>query len=272
MNMDNKALLKLGQKHSKWLESTNINLNAYKINNDSFFFVLYRGKWSTNIKGYAVISPDTDDREMALKALPPHVYYSVTENNIKDGAEMRVNLDFTIQKKLIGYLKSILDKGVLEGNNEKIYRRAYDTLNSMIELQDEMVRVWNEAEQIMNYVDEKGYFTDEEIERLIPYNIAINLIQYKQLKPRYEYCNDFDVIYQNRNSVKQYGTPIPDRMLKEMTSAVAEGELERSLDYLAGNTVVNNYSYDEIYDKWLAKFRRNLDELVEKDKKQLRFP
>ncbi|WP_077327800.1 hypothetical protein [Virgibacillus siamensis] len=270
MKISAKKLLKLAEKHKKFFENTTVNLNGFMVNNAVYYFAIYENKMTASIKGYAVVTPDNGNKNDALKALTPHVYYSVSEHNITNKGESRANLDFSMHEKIKMYLKTVIDSEILDSEKEVIYKRAYDTLNSMQELQNQLINLLTRARNIIERVNEKGLFTFEEVECLVKYIPEFDLIQYKQLKPRYDTRKDFDFIYQNRENVNE---SVDTNLLREMTSSAAEDDLERSLNELTKDRVLGeHYSYKELYDKWLNRYYRDLDELVEVDHEKLRFP
>lgn len=272
MNIDSKKLLKLGEKHQKLFESTNINPYAYFYDNTPYYFVAYKSKWSGTTKGFAIITPEKGNSQAATYAFSAHTNYAITANIIEGGSD-RANVDFTLHKSVREYLQNVLKDENLDFNKEKIYKRAYTIIDNMLRLQNEFVELWEEANQFVNDTDSKGYFTDEEMEKLIKYIPVFNLIQYKQLKPRYDNRTDFDVIYQNRDNLNRKTSFTEENMLKEMTSGTTEGELEGLLHSLTKNIIINDkHSYDEIHNKWLEYYRHGLQDRVEKDIKILRYP
>lgn len=258
MKIDGKKLLNLGEKHQKLFESTNINPYAYIIDNAAYFHVIYENKWTSKIKGYALISPDFVNKDNAIKALTPLVYYSVSEHNITNKGAFREKMDITFLEKVREYLRDVIEQES-PNMNQELYNRAYLTIDSIIRLQDKLMKTLEEAKELIEEVYEKGFFTYEEMDQLVKYIPKFNLIQYKQLKPRYDNRKDFDVIYQNRNNVNLSNSIADSKLLKEMTSGIAEPDLERSLNELTKNIVIEeHHSYEQIYNKWLNRYYKDL--------------
>ncbi|MBP1971429.1 dsDNA-binding SOS-regulon protein [Virgibacillus natechei] len=274
MQIDNEKLLKLGKKYQKWLEATSVNLDAYKINGNAYYLANYTSKFSTKIKAYAVISPDSNDKEEAMQAISPHFYFSISSNNILDSTAKRAKRDFSVLEKIRDYLKIIVESEVLDPKKEIIYQRSLNILQSMTDLQYEMIQLWEGSQSLENTVVERGVFTDTDIEKVMHYVILTDLIQYKQFKDRYDNCKDFDVIYENRNNpeIKPYEKYLDSKILKGMTSEAAEDQLKGSLDRLTQNQYLGNMSESEIYDKWMKSYKEGLDTRVQKEIKMLRYP
>lgn len=273
MNIDGKKLLKLGEKHQKLFESTNINPYAYFIDSIPYFFVFYKSKWTGEEKGFAIISPEKKDKDVADSAFIAHINYGITANNVRDG-ESRLDINHKLfHKDVKDYLGNTLSQESLDAENETIYKRSYDLLVYIENLQIEFEELWKKAKQLIDYIDEKGFFTDNEMERLINYIPTFNLIQYKQLKPRYDNRKDFDYIYNNQKKISQSNSIKLNKLLKEMTSDFAKPDLQGSLDLLTKNIVVSNRdSYDELYKKWDAFYRKDLQDRIEKEIKFIRHP
>ncbi|GAB3047751.1 hypothetical protein [Virgibacillus ainsalahensis] len=274
MNKKEKELFKLGKKHQKWPEDTNINANAYYINDHAYYLAFYESKFSTKVKANAVISPDSKDRHEALQSIKPHIYFSISCNNLKDSGSTRGELDYSPWEKVRDYLKHILEAGVLNGVNKIVYKRSYHIMQTMIDLQHEMIDLWKNATALKNNVDNKGFFTDEEVEKVLHYVAMGNLIQYKQFKDRYDNCKDFDLIYENRDNpeIKPFQRFADNNLLKGMTSEAAEHQLKNSLDQLTRNQYFDHMSESEIYDRFITSYREGLDVRVQKTKEMLRHP
>lgn len=273
MNIDGKKLLKIGEKHQKLFESTNINPYAYYINSIPYYFVFYKNKWTGTEKGFAIITPEKGDKNDTDYAFTAHINYGITANNIRDG---RSRLDINTKlfhQDVKEYLENILNQEELDSENKTIYKRTYELLVNIEELQKKFVDLWEEAKKLIDNVDDKGYFTDDEMEKLIQYMPTFNLIQYKQLQPRYNNRRDFDYIYNNRNKIIQPNSTKLNKLLAEMTSDSASAHLQGSLDLLTRNIVVSNQeSYDELHRKWDVFYRRDLQDRIEKEIQLLRYP
>ncbi|GAA0603092.1 hypothetical protein GCM10009001_20110 [Virgibacillus siamensis] len=273
MEIDADKLLRLGQKHKKkFLEDTFINPYSYIIDNVSYFYAIYKNKWTGTTKGLAVITPEIGDKRNTRNVFTAHTKYAVTSNIIDNGND-RANVDLTIHKKAKDFLKTVLDNENLEVDTKEVYTRAFETLDNMMERQNEFIKKWEEASSISKEVDEKCYFIDEDLEKLIQYIPTLNLIQYKQLKPRYDNRHDFDIIYQNRKKLRRSITTVEEKMLQKLTSQENEVELERLLYTLTKNISVNeNDAFDDLHHKWLDYYRNDLGNRVERDLKLLRHP
>ena len=274
MNDKEKELLKLGKRHQKWLENTNINANAYPINGSYFYLVFYESKFSTKVKANAVISPDSGNKVEALQSIKPHIYFTISCNNLRESVSKRANLNFAVLEEIKDYLQHILQSNVLDGVNKIIYERSFNILQSMIDLQVEMVQLWEDYSSLQEQVDEKGFFTDEEVEKVLHYIAMGDLIQYKQGKDRYDNCRDFDVIYEKRDhpKMKPFEKYVDHLLLQGMTSGVAEKQLKDSLDRLTNNRYFGNMNESEIYDELRKTYREGLDVRVQQTKDMLRYP
>ncbi|WP_087973443.1 hypothetical protein [Oceanobacillus rekensis] len=123
-------------------------------------------------------------------------------------------------------------------------------------------------------MDQKGLFTDKEIEKVLHYIAMETLIQYKQFKGQYDNCRDFDVIYENRDhlQIKPFEKYVDHIVLQGMTSEVAEQRLKNSLDRFTRNRNLENMSETEIYDELRKTYRKGLDVRVQQTKYMLRYP
>ncbi|TFJ91625.1 hypothetical protein [Lentibacillus salicampi] len=273
MNKREKALFKLGKKHQKWLENTAINAASYKINGNSYYLVNYNGKLSNQVKANAIISLDSNDDGEALQSVKPHIYYTISINNLIESGSHRAQLDYSVWEEIRDYLKAIVESGVLDGWNHAVYKRSLNIIQSMIDLQYEIIQLWHDAKALDNNVEERGFFTDGDVEKALHYVITGSLIQYKQFKDRYENCRDFDVIYEKRNDSRIKHFKVDHKLLKGMTSEAAEQQLKDSLDSLTHNWNVSHRSESEIYDMLMTNYREGLDVRVREIKDVLlRYP
>lgn len=272
MEIDNEKLLKLGEKHQRWFENTLINPYAYIIKDVNYFYSAYKKKWSGTTKGIAIISQEAGNKEHMIRAFTAHTKYAITANIIENGRD-RATVDLTIHKKAREILKNILNEENLDIRLEEVYKRAYKTLDNMMECQNNFNEIWDEASRFVEETDEKGYFMDDELEKAIKYIPTLNLIQYKQLKPRYDNRHDFDEIYQNRKKLSRSISFMEEKMLQKLTSQENEVELERLLYTLTKNISVDEYdTFNDIHQKWLDYYRNDLNNRVERDMKLLRHP
>ncbi|MEC5424938.1 hypothetical protein QGM71_15735 [Virgibacillus sp. C22-A2] len=272
--LEGQKLLKMGKKHQKWFESTSVYLDAYLINNHAYYLAIYKGRFSNSLKGHAILSPDSNDREEALQALFSLAHFYISYGNVEKSGKERAELDFSVLVEVRDYLKGIVDSGVLEHNKEIIYLRSLNIIQNMLTLQDEMVDLWREAQELYENVQKRGYIADEDIEKTICYPPVIQLIQYKQFKNRYDNRKDFDIIYENRNDprIKPYVTSLEHRVLKAMTSNAAEQQIKETLDLLTKDFDFTNESESEMYEIWLEFFKESIEARVEDFKKTLRYP
>ncbi|UJL47028.1 hypothetical protein KFZ58_03530 [Virgibacillus sp. NKC19-16] len=274
MQIDRKKLLKLGEKHQKWLENTSVNAEAYKINNNYYYLSHYESKFSAKVKAYAVISPDSQDRKEALESIKPHIYYFISINNLRESGSHRANLDFSVLEKIRDYLKFILESGILNPRDRIIYQRSLTIMQTMIDLQHEIIQLFEDSNSLEEGVVKNGYFTDDDINEALHYIVMGNLIQYKQFKDRYDNCKDFDIIYDNRNNpeIKPFEKYLDIKILKGMTSEVAEPQLKKSLDGTTKNNYVGHMTESEIYALLMKTYREGLDKRVQQAKDILRYP
>lgn len=274
VQIDSKKLLKMGEKHQKWLEDTSVNLDAYKINGNAYYLVNYQSKFSTKEKGYAIISPDSSDRTEALKSIKPHMYFAISSNNLLESGSHRANLNFSVWEKIRDYLKFILESGVLNPRDRTIYQRSLNIMQTMIDLQHEMIQLFEDSQSLEAKVVKNGYFTDDDVNEALHYIVVGNLIQYKQFKDRYDSCKDFDIIYDNRNNpeIKPFEKYLDNKILKGMTSEVAEPQLKKSLDGITKDNYVDHMTESEIYDLFMKRYQEGLDKRVQQAKDILRYP
>lgn len=272
--IDPQKLLKMGKKCKKWLESISVNLDAYIVNGHAFYLAIYEGKFSSDEKGYAVLSPDINNKKEALQAFKPHIYYGISNGIMEEKIKTRAELDFTVWEDIRDYLEGVVEANVLEPKLQTIYSRSLTILKEMIRLQKEMIALWHESHSFYENINQKGYFTDEDIETSIKFGPVTNLIQYKQFKDRYEYRGDFDVIYENRNNpvIQPFTTNLQHRVLKAMTSLEAERDIKATLDLLRNDCDLTNKSDAEIKEIWLKYFKNGLDTRVKEIKEILRYP
>ncbi|MEC5424936.1 hypothetical protein QGM71_15725 [Virgibacillus sp. C22-A2] len=272
--LEGQELLRLGKKYQKWFEGTSVNLDAYLINNHAYYLAIYKGRFSHSLKGHAILSPDSNNREEALQALSPLVYFGASNANVEEGVRERAELNFSVLEEVRDYLKSIVDADVLGHNKEIIYRRSLTIIQNMLALQEQMIDLWKETKDFYDKVNDRGYFTDEDLDQSLNYIPVGNLIQYKQFKDRYDNRKDFDIIYENRNDtrIKPYVTSLEHRVLRAMTSKAAEQQIKDTLDLLTRGYDFSNKSESEMCQMWLDFFLEGMEERVEDFKKTLRYP
>uniref|UniRef100_UPI00158B78DB hypothetical protein n=1 Tax=Piscibacillus halophilus TaxID=571933 RepID=UPI00158B78DB len=202
MSFTKKELYELGNKYKKFIEKMEVNPYAYIKNDIPYYFVLYKTRITGTEKGFAIISPRSEDHRASVDAFIAQCKFVLTENNIKNNSN-RKKVKLESHKKVKDYLETVLNKEFLESEQNKIYQRAFETIECMFKLQMEFNNVWESANNLINRVIEQEYFTNKELEELLDYIPTLNLIQYKQLYRRYHYCEDFDYIYENRHQIKK---------------------------------------------------------------------
>lgn len=275
MNKREKELFKLGKKYQKWFENTAINADAYQLNSCSYYLAFYKSKLGGEVKATAVISTDSNYKKVdAMKAFTALVSYFITWNNVEDSIGERAKLNILIWKETRDYLRNIIEAGLSLNEKEVIYRRSLRIIESMIDLQYEMIDLWHEAKSMNDFVVKRGFFIDEEVEKVIEYVTLGGWIQYKQFQERYENREDFDVIFANRNdpnikSFEQFSDP---NTLKEMTSSASTQQLKQSMDRMTDGMDMSHMDKEAYCDYWIRTYKKRLDDRVENMKKQLRYP
>lgn len=268
-------LLEMGQQYQQKKEATSVNLDAYMVNGRPYYLAIYRNKrFSMGDKGCAILSNEGGNEADALRSLKPHVYYGVTNNTMINIGKQRASLKITPLLTVKEYVKTIIDAGVLEQGDQKIYERTYDTLHGMEMLQEELVNLSEKADRLYERVQKRGYFTDEDVEKSTQFIPALNLIQYKQLKDRYAYRTDFDLVYQKRNDadIKRVA-PKPDvRLLKDMTSRSAGPDMKETLDAMEEGENFADKSDDQLIDIFSDRLDKGLVEYAERSRATMRHP
>ncbi|MUV39203.1 hypothetical protein JNUCC1_03076 [Lentibacillus sp. JNUCC-1] len=268
---EQQRLLELGKQHKKFYEDVSINIEGYKVNHRLFFLAMYMNKFSDNTKAYAVVSFEKHSYEEAMEAMYPLTSYFVTWNNVLDSIKHRAQVDFSILEEVRDYLKRIVNAQV-SGIDISVYERSLRIIQSMLDLQEEMKQLWQEADKMDKNIREKVFFDDQEIEQLIMYNLKGNWIQYAQFKDRYDYCDDFDVIYDNRNipEVKKHESFTNKKTLFNMRSNIAADQLKKSIDRLTEGKAPMDY--ETYMEHFYVVYKERLVESYERDKKMLRYP
>ncbi|SET34393.1 hypothetical protein SAMN05216389_10979 [Oceanobacillus limi] len=163
--VDEKRLIKLAKKHKNFLESYTINRVAYLFNDHVFYLAYFSNKSGDNIKGHAIISPDTDDRYEHEMALSPLVQHAVTVHNIKYTGGERAKIKFSFFYEYRDYLEDIVGANVFSQEHQVIYERALKVVSNVIDLQENLVNSYYEAMDLHNETSKRGYFIDEELEK-----------------------------------------------------------------------------------------------------------
>ncbi|SET34414.1 hypothetical protein SAMN05216389_10980 [Oceanobacillus limi] len=276
IEINEKQLIKLAKKHKKFLESYSINRVAYLFNDHVFYLAYFSDKSGQDIKGDAVISPDSDDISEYQSAHAPLLEHAATVHNIKYHGGDRAKVNYAIFYEVRDYLENVVQANILSQDLQVVYERAFKVISNMITLQDELVRLYYEAMDLHNETLKRGYFVDEELEKLKSYIPILEQIQYEQGKDRYNYRADFDVIYENRNdpNVKQFEKFTDKNTLRELTTEASEKDIKKGLQALMEGIDLDesNYTKEKHYEAVRAKFANNLEKLIHDSKSKLRYP
>ncbi|WP_217589278.1 hypothetical protein [Lentibacillus saliphilus] len=267
---DQKQLLNLGKKHQKRLEFTSINAVSYKPNNHAYYIAFYKSKFRNALKGCAIISPDTDNKQELELALAPLMYFSISSNGALKSAK-RASLDIDVLKEIELYLKQMIETGPINQYNVS-YKQAYEVMKQIILLQHDVVQLYHDVKALDDQVENTGYFTDDTIEQMIHYVIRTDLIQYRQISMHYDQLDAFDKVYAHTEHIKPSHDTIDLRLLVELTSEKAQADLENSLSRLEKGQSVKQMTDEEIYQMWIKGYKRDLEEEVFKMKGILRYP
>ncbi|HLR14512.1 MAG TPA: hypothetical protein VK144_01715, partial [Bacillota bacterium] len=203
-----------------------------------------------------------------------HVYYGVTNNTMMNIGKQLASLQMTPLLTMKNYIQSIVDAHVLDLEEEKVYTRAYDTLRDMEIQQKELVKLSEKADVLYEKVQKRGYFTDNDVEKSVEFIPQLNLIQYKQVKDRYAYRTDFDLIYQKRNedSIKQVA-PKPDvRLLKNMTSRNAGPDMKETLVAIEEGEDFSNKTDEQLIRIFTTRLNKGLHDYAQKSREMMRHP
>ncbi len=273
--MDAEQLLQMAQQYEQKREATSVNLDAYIVNGHPYYLAVYRNKrFSTGDKGCAILSDEGGNEADALKSLKPHVYYGVTNNTMMNIGRQRASLKITPLLSVKEYVQSIIDAGVLDPGEHKIYERTYHTLHDMELLQEELVKLSQTADRLYGKIQKRGYFTDEDVKRSMQFIPMLNLIQYKQLKDRYAYRTDFDLVYQKRNDadIKQVAMKPDVRLLKDMTSRSAGPDMKETLDAIEEGERFSNKTDEQLIDIFTARLKKGLNDYAKNSQATMRHP
>lgn len=273
--IDSEKLLEMGKEYEGRKEVTAVNLEAYIVRGTPYYLAIYRNKrFSMGDKGCAILTNEGGNETDALKTLKPHVYYGVTNNTMMNIGRQLASLQTTPLQSVKKYIASILDAGVLDSEDQKIYKRAYDTLHDMEIQQKELVKLSETADKLYEQVQKRGYFTDADAEKSVGFIPKLNLIQYKQVKDRYAYRTDFDVIYQKRNedAIKRVA-PKPDvRLLKNMTSSSAGPNMKETIEAIEEGESFSNKTDEELIRIFTKRLDKGLHDYTEKSRDMMRHP
>lgn len=265
--IDPEQLLEMGQLYQQKRETVTVNLESYIVNGHPYYLAIYRSKrFSLGDKGCAILTSDGGNEADALESLKPHVYYGVTNNTMINIGRQLASLQTTPLLTVKRYITSIIEAGVLDLDDQRMYERAYDTLHEMEVLQEKIVKLSRTADVLYEKVQKRGYFTDADVEKSIECIPKLNLIQYKQVKDRYAYRTDFDVIYQKRNhsSIKQIA-PKPDvRLLKNMTSGSAGPDMKETLDVIEEGEDFSNKTDEQLMAIFTDRLDKGLRDYTQK--------
>ncbi len=265
----------MGVEYQKRMEMTTVNLDAYIVNDHAYYLSIYKGKFfGSSDKGYAILYNDTGNETDALQSVKPHIYYGIINNTMENTGKHRAELDFSPQESVKHYLQSIVHAGLLDREEEKIYKRSIRILENMLTLQDEMIDLYNESHAHFEAIKARGYFTDEDLEKARRFPPVANLIQYKQFKDRYQHRTDFDVIYKygKKPAFIQHATHLSPMILKRMASRLSGPVIKDSLDRLEKDADFHDKSEEEMKAIWATRSERSLEENLEESFATLRHP
>lgn len=273
-HIDAKDLLKLGMKHKKWNENVTIELFPYAINNHRYYLAYYLGKLSGKIKNIAILSPDLSNKDEALDALKPLVYFTITFDRVENNTKTRAELNFDIYEEIRNYLKNILNSGALQSKFIDIYDRSFKIVDKTLRLQDEMLELRSRVNKFAKGILDRGYFIDSDIDEVLSLFPAPGWIQYQQFYDSYRYSKDFDVIYENANNPElvpffKFRDP---KTLFYMTSGIADKQLTKSLEIVTEKQDMSNFSKEDYFNYWTKKFEKRLSDRYIQLREIIRHP
>ncbi|WP_404453887.1 hypothetical protein LG329_04480 [Virgibacillus necropolis] len=270
--LNQEKLIKLAKKYKKLFENYYINRFAYIVNGNPFYFSNFkRGDKTT---GYAILSPDSNNKEDHLIAIKPLLHYSVTIRNITTDVKYRANVDFRVLYEVRDYLKRVVEGNVLGNKNEIVYKRSLKVIQTMLDNQEELKKAYERAIDQYRRDKDKGFITDDDIKEMKNYLPIFMRLQYKQFRDRYDNREDFDVIYENRNlkEIKQFDQFSDPNTLREMTSKRAVKDLENALSEVSYGKNLRDRTDDERDQLALEEFNKELEELLDWVRNNLRNP
>lgn len=272
--LDNTQIIKLGKKHKKWNEDVTIDIFPYLIENNRYFLAYYHGKFSKDVKEIAIVSPDNLDVEQANRAIKPLVYFTVTFGKLCENTEARVKHQMDIFEEIQVYLDSVMVSGILEQKLEEVYQRSYQVIQEIIVMQEEMIELGKKVNSMSQRIADRGYFVEHEIDEALALFPAPGWIQYKQFANNYKYRHDFDIIYENskKPNLKIFHKFKDETTLYNMTSRIAERRLKESLNTVTDNMDMSNFTEEDYYSYWIAKFKCSLADRYEELIKKVRYP
>ncbi|WP_404453894.1 hypothetical protein LG329_04500 [Virgibacillus necropolis] len=270
--LNQERLVKLAEDNKKLFENYFVKRFAYLVNDEPYYFAIF--KRGDKTKGYAVLSPESNNKSDQLVALKPLLHYSVSINNILSDGKYRANINFAVFYEVRDYLKTIVESNVLDTDDEVIYKRSLSIVQNMIDLQESLIEHYKEAVRKYDAVKEKGFITEDDIHDIKRYLPLLMRIQYKQYLDRYDNRNDFDVIYENRNKreIKQFDHFTDQKNLKQMTTNIAEKEMKEGLSRLDYGRDLHEMTDDEYDELVLTEYDKELDQQLERVKSKLRYP
>ncbi|MFC4558652.1 hypothetical protein ACFO3D_10570 [Virgibacillus kekensis] len=270
--LNKEKLVKIAKDNKKLFENYYVKRFAYLVNGKPYYFAIF--KKGDKTKGYAVLSPESGNKNDQLVALRPLLHYSVTINNILTDGKYRADVNFAGFYEVRDYLRRVVEGSVLNADLEVIYRRSLSIIQNMIELQESLVEHYKEAIRKYEAVKEKGFITEEDINDIKKYIPLLMRIQYKQYLERYDYRSDFDVIYANRKEfeIKQFDQFTDPRTLKQLTTDIAEKEMKEGLSRLDYGRDLHDMTDEEYDEMVLTEYNMKLDQQLERVKSKLRYP
>ncbi|MFD2638751.1 hypothetical protein ACFSW4_07745 [Piscibacillus salipiscarius] len=264
---------KLSKNYKKGLEKIKINPCAFCNGEETFYYVLYKNILIGNVKGYALINPNGHtSKDEAKNVFTAHMMFAVTVNNIKNLSE-RTQVELNSHSTVKNYLNKVLSLDILDPNQREIFQNAYEVLNDMFQLQEEFEERWKEANSLLEEINNKGFFSNNDLEILIKYLPLFNLIQYKQLHTRFKNSKDFDFVYKHREVFDEAEISFDNKILKSMITDVIYDELNNSINKITKNINITSVdTYETIYEKWNTYYREGLNQRVNDSLNLLRYP
>ncbi|MFC4558646.1 hypothetical protein ACFO3D_10540 [Virgibacillus kekensis] len=272
VELNQEKLIKLVKKHKKLFEHYFIKPYAYIVNDSLFYFASFERRGKTT--GYAILSPNSNNESDYMKAIKPLLHYAVSIGNISNDGKYRANVDFRILYEVRDYLKKVIEGNVLDSDNCIIYQRSLDIIQNMLDNQARLINTYKNAIEKFEQDKEKGYITDDDMQEMKGFIPIFMRLQYKQFVDRYDYREDFDVIYNNRNNkeIKQFDEFSDSNTLREMTSKKAENDLKNALTEVSYGRDLRDKTDDQYDQIVMDELNKELDILLKRVKINLRNP
>ena len=272
--MDNyDGLNKIAVKHKKIFEKYDINPGVFRINNNDYYFIIYK---RSKITGYAIISPqfsnNTEEYIEAFKSLGK--YYQYTGSVIKHiGFRARLNFDsFTTVQ---GFLKNVLTNINLSLENTRIFEKGLDAMNLIINHQNQLIKDYEVFLTKARKVEsgEIKYITKD-----LLYHVLIDLsefdyIQYTQMTTQYNHIPTFKEIFKKakiESDIERFMDKAVETYLREFISSTSN--LQRNIKEITHVSNLEQLSKEEHKEIARKTTAQNIEKLIEKHMKKLRHP